>query len=145
MIFTIGFTHKTAEHFFTLLKKNHIKTLVDVRANNTSQLAGFAKKPDLAFFLKELLNVDYVEIEELTPDPKMVKAYRAGDIPWEAYAEAYRTRLEKFGVESLVDPALLEGACLLCSEHQPHTCHRKVAAEYLQQKLRKNLDIKHLL
>lgn len=144
-IFTIGFTHKTAEHFFTLLKENKVKRVIDVRAHNTSQLAGFAKNPDLGYLLKEILQVEYVEIPELTPDPNMVKAYRAGEIDWEQYAQTYQERLDEFRVESIVDPALLEHGCLLCSEHEPHTCHRKVAAEYLTHKLRKNMKIQHLM
>ncbi len=49
-VYSIGFTQKKAESFFGLLRNEEIKTLVDVRLNNVSQLAGFAKKNDLIFF-----------------------------------------------------------------------------------------------
>ena len=43
-IFTVGFTKKSAETFFTRLKKSGAKRIVDVRLNNISQLAGFARE-----------------------------------------------------------------------------------------------------
>lgn len=51
-LFTIGFTKKSAEHFFETLCRSGAKRVVDVRLNNVSQLAGFAKKSDLAYFLR---------------------------------------------------------------------------------------------
>ena len=54
-IYTIGFTQTTAEHFFGRLKAARIQRLLDVRLNNSSQLAGFAKARDLPYFLHELV------------------------------------------------------------------------------------------
>ena len=49
-VYTIGFTQKNAKEFFNLLVSNSVKSLVDTRISNNSQLAGFAKSEDLAFF-----------------------------------------------------------------------------------------------
>ena len=72
---TIGFTQKSAENLFTLLRNSKTKLLIDVRINNVSQLAGFAKKNDLKFFLKELCNADYQHIPELAPTDNLLKSY----------------------------------------------------------------------
>lgn len=80
---TIGFTQKSAESFFTLLRNSKTNLLIDVRINNVSQLAGFAKKNDLKFFLKELCNADYQHIPELAPTDNLLKSYKKGDISWE--------------------------------------------------------------
>ena len=53
-LFTIGFTQKSAHKFFTTLKEARVQRVIDVRLNNNSQLAGFSKKEDLSYFLKEL-------------------------------------------------------------------------------------------
>lgn len=144
MLFTIGFTKKTAEQFFTLLKTNKVKRVIDVRANNTSQLAGYAKKVDLAYFLREIIQVEYIQMDDLAPDPKLLKAYRSGDMRWEAYAEAYLSRLYKVRAESVLNHEMLAQGCFLCSEHEPHFCHRRLAAEYINQQWGDSLRIQHL-
>lgn len=66
-IYTIGFTKKSAKEFFHALKKAGIKRLIDIRLNNSSQLAGFTKQDDLAFFLKELCDAEYEYKPTLAP------------------------------------------------------------------------------
>ena len=53
-LFTIGFTQKTAETFFETIKNAGVRRVVDIRLNNTSQLAGFTKKDDVIYFLKKI-------------------------------------------------------------------------------------------
>lgn len=142
---TIGFTNKSAEQFFALLRKAGVRTLLDVRLNNTSQLAGFSKKEDLRFFLNELLDARYVELGDLAPEKDMLKRYQAKELTWDSYANAYLELLSKRNVESNLDLALFERACLLCSEHMPHHCHRRLAAEYLNTHWGNKLNITHLL
>jgi uncharacterized protein (DUF488 family) len=142
---TIGFTQKSAERFFTLLKAAEIKTVLDVRLNNTSQLAGFSKKPDLEFFLSKLLDINHVDLRELTPERDHLKRYQSGDLSWDDYASAYIEVLAKRRVESNLDVILFDGACLLCSEHTPDRCHRRLAVEYLNSRWSNRLTIQHLL
>jgi uncharacterized protein (DUF488 family) len=130
-IYTVGFTKKSAEKFFDLLCQSGAKRLVDVRLHNVSQLAGFAKRDDLAFFLRRLCGIEYVAEPLLAPEPALLDGYRAGKIGWGAYAAAYDQLLKERRVESSLDPGLFDGAVLLCSEDLPERCHRRLAAEYL--------------
>ncbi len=143
-IFTIGFTQKNAETFFGFLKKSEVKTLVDVRLNNVSQLAGFAKKDDLKFFLKELCEAEYVHAPELAPTKDILNAYKKGDMSWEIYEDKFLNLMARRNVEKWVKPALLEQGCLLCSEHEPHLCHRRLVVDYLNSHSDLDLKVKHL-
>lgn len=143
-ISTIGFTQKTAEEFFNLLRKSETKLLLDVRINNVSQLAGFAKKNDLIFFLKELCNIEYQHMLELAPTDSLLKTYKNREISWETYEYEFLNLMAKRNIEKLVKADLLENSCLLCSEHKPHFCHRRLVVEYLNKTSDLKLDVKHL-
>jgi len=131
-IHTIGFTQKTAEEFFELLRAAGIKRLVDVRLNNVSQLAGFAKRDDLRYFLRELCDADYVHLPILAPDEGLLKGYRDKTISWEDYVPRYQALLTERRVEEVLDRSLFGvPAVLLCSEPTAERCHRRLAAEYL--------------
>jgi uncharacterized protein (DUF488 family) len=143
-VFTIGFTGKRAATFFDLLRRNGVKRVIDVRLNNASQLAGFSKRDDLRFFLEELCGADYVHLPELAPTKPLLKAYRGGELCWEDYADRFLSLLAGRKVEALVDPELLQDGCLLCSEHQPHFCHRRLVAEYLGKSWGLGLKLTHL-
>lgn len=142
--FTIGFTEKNAQTFFYLLKRAGVKQLLDVRLNNTSQLAGFAKRDDLKFFLKEILDINYREVKDLAPSKAILSSYQKGGLNWEKYEELYLNEISKRSIERLIDPTWFDQGCLLCSEHEPHFCHRRLAVEYLNNKWGSPLEIKHL-
>lgn len=144
-IYTIGFTKKNAETFFNFLKLANVKTLIDVRLNNVSQLAGFAKRDDLKFFLNELCGAGYVHLPELAPTKDILNAYKKGDMPWEVYEDKFLNLMGKRNIERSIKPDLLDHGCLLCSEHEPHFCHRKLVVEYLNQYSDLGLKVKHLL
>ncbi|MFT5852171.1 MAG: hypothetical protein ACI87J_002147 [Colwellia sp.] len=143
-IYTIGFTKKNAETFFSFIKSSNVSTLIDVRLNNVSQLAGFAKRDDLRFFLKELCNTDYVHAPELAPTKDILNAYKKGDMSWEKYEDKFLNLLSQRQVEKSVMPILLDEGCLLCSEHEPHLCHRRLVVEYLNENSNLDLKVKHL-
>src|ERR1700730_2671366 len=132
--YTIGFTRKTAAQFFGLIRDAGVRRILDVRRHNNSQLAGFAKERDLAFFLREICGADYVPLLDLAPSAQMLKAYRSKDINWSAYEHQYIESLERQAVERKLDVSLFDRGCLLCSEHEPHFCHRRVAIEYLNER-----------
>jgi uncharacterized protein (DUF488 family) len=131
---TIGFTKKRAEQFFQLLRESGVKRVVDVRLNNVSQLAGFAKRDDLAYFLREIGGIDYVHLSELAPTKEMLDQYKKRGGDWEAYQEQFLELMEQRRIEEKISPDLLDESCLLCSEHQPHHCHRRLVAEYLRDR-----------
>ena len=142
-IFTIGFTKKGANTFFSMLRNENIKKLYDVRLNNVSQLAGFAKKNDLKFFLKELCDAEYSHITELAPTKELRDGYKKGEILWEGYTDIFLNLMSQRNVEKILKPEDYHQSCLLCSEHEPHFCHRRLVAEYLNER-GFNLKVKHL-
>ncbi len=143
--YTMGFTEKSAEQFFTLLRQNGVKRLLDVRLNNVSQLAGFTKRDDLRFFLRELAGIDYHHLKELTPTKAILNPYKEGKMGWGEYEDRFLNLMAQRAVERSTETALLDGGCLLCSEHQPHHCHRRLVVEYLNRTLALNLEVVHLL
>jgi uncharacterized protein (DUF488 family) len=128
-LFTIGFTQHSAERFFTKLRKAGIVRLIDVRLNNVSQLAGFAKRDDLRFFVRELCAADYLHELRLSPLEEQLKSYRAGEVSWADYSVAFRRLLKERRVEDVLDSKLFDRAALLCSEATATQCHRRLAAE----------------
>lgn len=133
-IFTIGFTKKPAAAFFNSLKGAGVARLIDVRLNNTSQLAGFTKKDDLGYFVREICGIDYVHLPELAPTKEMLDDYKKRKGEWQPYERRFLDLMRERRVETAVSPAMLDGACLLCSEEKPHHCHRRLVAEYLAAK-----------
>ena len=131
-VYTIGFTKKTAEEFFGLLRLHDVERLVDVRASNTSQLAGFAKQEDLVYFLEELLGVEYTHLVQLAPPTELFRAYRKGEESWETFAAAFSSLLAERRVEDFVPKELFDKrTVLLCSEPDADRCHRRLVVEYL--------------
>jgi uncharacterized protein (DUF488 family) len=141
-LFTIGFTKTSAENFFTRLKRAGVRRLLDVRLNNVSQLAGFAKKDDLAYFADALCGAEYKPMPKLAPTREMLDAYRKKNITWAEYEDMFRKLIKDREIERL-NPDVFDGGCLLCSEDKPHHCHRRIVAEYLQSKWT-DVDIVHL-
>ncbi len=141
-LFTIGFTKTSAEHFFTRLSRAGAGRLIDVRLNNVSQLSGFAKRGDLAYFAHSLCGIGYEHRPELAPTQEMLGEYRASKDGWQAYARKFLDLIARRRVEE-IDRSALDGGCLLCSEDKPHHCHRRLVAEYLQEKWG-GVEIEHL-
>lgn len=133
-IFTIGFTKKGAEQFFSLLKDAEIKRLLDVRVRNRSQLSGFAKRDDLRFFLDQLLGIKYQHSKILAPTKELLDAWRDDEIEWQTYEDRFWDLLNERNVENELDPHSFEvPTVLLCSEHEPEYCHRRIVVEYLDE------------
>lgn len=133
-VYTIGFTQKSAERFFNLLRQAGAKRIVDVRLNNTGQLAGFAKRDDLQFFLRELGGIDYIHLPELAPTADILDAYKKHKGSWDVYEQEFLSLLEKRRIDETIARDVIDQGCLLCSEHKPHHCHRRLVIDYLQNK-----------
>jgi uncharacterized protein (DUF488 family) len=135
-IFTIGFTKTSAEDFFGRLKSSRIERLLDVRLNNRSQLAGFAKRDDLRYFLQELVGAEYEEAPLLAPTQDILDAYkRKGAMPWTAYEERFLALMRERAIETKLDPRGFSSrrTVLLCSEATSEHCHRRLVLEYLAE------------
>ena len=140
---TIGFTKKTAQRFFDLIKDSGARRVVDVRVNNVSQLAGFAKRDDLKFFLQEICNVDYVHVVDLAPTKEMLDDYKKEHKDWSRYEKEFLDLMEQRKIERQISEEDIADGCLLCSEDKPHHCHRRLVAEYLNDHWGK-ITINHL-
>lgn len=144
-IFTIGFTRTTAEDFFGRLRANEIERLLDVRLNNRSQLSGFAKRDDLAFFLGELIGARYEHAPLLAPTQEILDAFKKkGEMPWREYEDRFLELMRSREIEEeLCREDFERRTVLLCSEDTPEHCHRRLVAEYLAEHW-KDLRIVHL-
>ncbi len=142
-VYSIGFTKKSAERFFTTLRDSGARRVVDVRLHNVSQLAGFTKRDDLRFFLQEIGGLDYVHLPELAPSQDLLDAYRKRGGDWDSYARGFLALMQERRIEDSVPRELIADGCLLCSEDKPHHCHRRLVAEYLAERWG-NIEIVHL-
>lgn len=142
-VLTIGFTKKSAEGFFETLRKSGAKRVVDVRLNNVSQLAGFAKKQDLAYFLEKICEIEYVHEPLLAPTKEMLDGYKKQRGSWEAYELRFLELMKERRIEETISREVIAEGCLLCSEDKPHHCHRRLVAEYLKQHWG-DVNIQHL-
>jgi len=141
---TIGFTKTNASSFFARLKKSRVKKVFDVRLHNTSQLAGFAKADDLAYFLHQICEIEYVHQPLLAPTDNILKAYKRDKGDWSIYQGQFLELMAVRTIETRLNPNMFQGVCLLCSEAEPHHCHRKLVCEYLNDKWGDILDVNHL-
>jgi uncharacterized protein (DUF488 family) len=143
-IYSIGFTQKTAERFFTTIKDAGIGRLLDVRLHNVSQLAGFAKRADLKFFVKQICGAGYLHEPLLAPTQEMLDAYRRKAASWEEYEAQFLALMAQRQIEHNLDRALFETpTVLVCSEPTAERCHRRLVLEYLREKWG-DVSISHL-
>lgn len=144
ILYTIGFTRKSAQRFFALLEGAEVQRLVDIRLNPSGQLSGFAKQDDLAFFLDRLAGIDYRHVPELAPTDAILTGYRA-DKDWAAYERRFAALMDERRIPDTLDRALFDPGpvCLLCSEDGPERCHRRLVAERIAASWG-DVDIRHL-
>jgi uncharacterized protein (DUF488 family) len=142
-LFTIGFTRRTAEEFFTRLEEAGVRRVIDVRLSNSSQLAGFAKHKDLRYFLKSICSIDYIHQPELAPTKEILDAFRKPKGDWITYERDFRQLITRRAIDRLMASKLRDGDCLLCSEPTPEKCHRRLVAEHLKEALG-GIEICHL-
>lgn len=144
-LYTIGFTKKSAEHFFNLLRDSGVKQLVDVRISNSSQLAGFAKGNDLKFFVNEICHIPYIHIADFAPTKELLDQWHKQEVNWDDYERIYtklltdRDILRKYGFKPF------DGSCFLCSEDTPEQCHRRLLVEYMKKHSSEKIEITHLV
>ena len=143
-LFTIGFSEKTAATFFTLLKNAGVRKIIDTRLNNVSQLAGFAKGKDLEYFAKEIADIGYEHNINLAPTKELLSSYRDKTINWTQYETEYISILDQRNIIQDIDFEKLNDSCILCSEHKPDRCHRRLLAEYLKKE-NNEIEIIHLI
>ncbi len=135
ILFTIGFTKKTAREFFESLTKVGVKKLIDIRLNNKSQLAGFSKREDLEYFVKTICGASYHHMPNLAPTQEILDAFKKLHGTWAEYEQSFKSLLrERCAIEKLERSFFEEPCCLLCSEATPEHCHRRLVAEEIQRR-----------
>lgn len=142
-LYTIGFTKKSAKEFFEKLINHNIRKVIDIRLNNSSQLAGFTKGNDLKYFLKTIANIGYIHLPEYAPSKELLNNYKQKNISWEDYENQYLSILENRQILKNIDYSIFNDACLLCSEPTADKCHRRLLSEYLANK-HKDMKIVHI-
>lgn len=130
-IYTIGFTKKNAEQFFGLLETNNINLVLDIRLNNTSQLAGFAKYPDIKYFLKRISDIEYIHDQMFSPEDNTLKKYKKSEINWDEYKLEFEDTMNGREITNHIKTnyGKYNNICLLCSESSANQCHRTLVAE----------------
>lgn len=146
-VYTIGFTQKSAEKFYSLIRNNGITLIVDIRLNNVSQLAGFSKYPDVQFFLREICKCKYLSDKQFSPEESTLKEYKGKKIDWNEYVRQFNATMDKRKINEYIlkrySPAMeIEKICFLCSEESPEFCHRRLVAEHFAKLF--NVKIVHL-
>lgn len=141
-LFTIGFTQSSAEHFFTRLKAAGVQRVIDVRLNNTSQLAGFAKGSDLPWFLRTINEIDYMHQPLLAPTEEITQPGRQKK--WTEWESGFRALMTQRRVGEKLRPSSFARACLLCAEAKPHHCHRRIVADMIAAESKTPLSVLHL-
>ena len=144
-LYTIGFTQKSAREFFNKIKNSNIDLLIDIRLNNVSQLAGFAKGKDLEYFLKEICNCGYAHDDVFAPTKELLDNYRANKVSWKEYENVFAKIMASRRIEERFKKLYknYENVCLLCTEPTAEQCHRRLVAEYLQKHC-ENIEIIHI-
>jgi len=142
-LYTIGFTKKSASEFFETLRTAHVARVVDVRLNNVSQLAGFAKTQDLSYFLDKIAAIQYQHVLLLAPTQQMLDSYKKHKAPWDDYERRFLQLMKDRRIETTWGEEMRDADCLLCSEEKPEHCHRRLVAEYLAAH-RDDIEIQHL-
>lgn len=132
VLYTVGFSGKDAKTFFELLKLNDIRSLLDVRLNNVSQLSGYTKKNDLAYFLDKICNIKYKHLPILAPSKEILDSYKSKKISWNDYEIKYIHLINERGVRNELRSIDFDRACLLCSEKTADQCHRRLAADIIK-------------
>lgn len=133
-IYTIGFTQKSARQFFGVLRDAGVRRLLDVRLNNSSQLAGFTKRDDLAFFVEEICRAEYRHEVLLAPTQELLDGYKKHGGSWPDYERQFLELMRTRKIEAELEPdSFATPTALLCSEATPEHCHRRLVAEYLQR------------
>ena len=141
---TIGFTRSTAERFFNRLIQADVARVIDVRLNNTSQLSGFAKAKDLSYFLAVINNIDYVHEPLLAPTQEIFTEFKKLKGEWAVYERKFLDLMDRRKIDEKLSPNMFHKGCLLCSEAEPHHCHRRLIAAYLQDRWTLPIKVEHL-
>jgi uncharacterized protein (DUF488 family) len=142
LLSTIGYEGACLEDFIATLVAADIRYLVDVRELPISRRKGFAKTA-----LSEALGqvgIEYVHLKGLGDPKEGREAARLKDFSTfhKIFANHMESEAAKADLAAASRIAVTGGACLMCFERDPHTCHRTLVAHALGDNLR--VVVRHL-
>lgn len=143
-LYTIGYKGKSLQTFIGQLQNAGVDAIIDIRLKNTSHLAGYTKRDDLAFLLQAGFGISYQHRPELAPTEEILQAYRDKQ-DWLAYTRRFLPLVKERAAERQGQEILTRysAPCLLCSETTADQCHRRLVAEYWAKHI-PGLEIVHL-
>jgi uncharacterized protein (DUF488 family) len=129
-VYTIGYERRALSDLIGALRGAGVDAVIDIRLRNTSQLAGYTKRDDLAFLLQQGFGIAYEHHPELAPTGEILDAIHA-DHDWSAYETRFRALLAERQSETVGRDILARyhAPCLLCHEASAEHCHRRLVAE----------------
>lgn len=130
-LFTIGSSQKSAEEFFDLLLQNDVRSIVDIRLYNNTVYSGFTRKMWFPYFLEKIGKIDYIEMKQCAPTPKLFKEYQNDELTWKDFRKQYLHLIKERQILNYFSKKMLNRSCLLCAEPEHYHCHRKILSEYL--------------
>jgi uncharacterized protein (DUF488 family) len=142
-LYTVGHSIYEIDNFISLLKKNKINTIVDVRSTPYSKFASQYNREDLKYYLKknkicyifmgDLLGARYENKDLLFDDGKV------------NFQKVQETVSFQTGISRL-EKGVAKGysVSLMCSEKEAFDCHRfALISKYIDENLT-DIDIKHI-
>lgn len=142
---TIGYEGVSIEAYINKLIKNDIRCLVDVRRNPRSMKFGFAKSR-----LEHICNetgISYISIPELGIDSEERQSLddeKSYETLFKSYIKETLNKTEKEQMQVLELLKKYKRIALTCFEADTAKCHRKILADYIQNKYSPVEKIIHL-
>lgn len=133
-IYAISAYQISAQQFFKELLESQVDLLLDVRLKNQSQLCGFTKKADLAFFVPQICKAKYVHDLKFAPEAGLLDRYVKHWITWEEYARRYKEKMEEQDVEQYFWDKYghYKCICMLGTETKQRRSHTEVLLQILK-------------
>ncbi len=141
-LFTIGYTKKSAKELFRSLTENKVRKVIDVRLSNANNNCYYTHKRDFPFLLS-LAGIGYEHKPNWAPEEWLFNGYRDKEIPWSQYVRDFYKIIGDRNIIQGVKAEDLDGCVLLCSEATADMCHRRLLAEYFEDKM-PEIEVVHL-
>jgi uncharacterized protein (DUF488 family) len=134
IIWTIGHSTRTLEHFIEMLRSVCIEVLVDIRSYPGSKRYPHFNKENLKVSLPEN-NVQYIHLRSLggrRPARLDSKNTSWKNSAFRGYADYMETNEFKEAIQELEKIALKQKTAYMCSEAVWWRCHRSMVSDYLK-------------
>lgn len=139
-LFTIGHSNHSIENFISLLKKNHVTAVTDVRSQPYCRYHDHFNRESLELHLKQAGIVYVFMGDELGARSKDKSDYRGGKVDFELRAK--KAGFQK-GLQRVIEGMRKYRIALMCTEKDPLDCHRTILVA--RNLSRHDIQICHIL